>query len=400
MKTTLQPGQNRRGDPAELDLLSLFSAQSAVEWLAWLVGWIEARGIVPQGGLIWQTESNWTYHSFKGEEAQKLVHGHPLTLALETLIEGEPLPESLREGIPTMLPQAVPSCYPLKGKEEVFGLLLWEGDEVLALPEAPWALAIKAAERLALLDLHESRQVLAQEMEKQQGNFLNIINHELRTPLTAIMGFSDLAFDLPVMQEDQVLRQFVEGIRFSAKNLNQRISELLTMGGISSAQLQVERDECKLPDLMREFREQVLPDIPNHSRVQLPLEVPDLVLRTDSQHFQRILVHLVGNALKFSSPDQDVIVKWNYLVGRRATDLGDYIRLDVVDSGPGIAKAEQEKIFEKFYQVEDSDTRSQGGMGLGLTLSKEFVEAMGGRLWLQSEPGEGSTFSFTLPLVV
>ena len=213
------------------------------------------------------------------------------------------------------------------------------------------------------------------------------------------MGFSDLAFDLPVTQEDQVLRQFVEGIRFSSKNLNQRISELLTMGGISSALLQVERDECQLPELMRDFREQVLPDIPDHSRVQLPEEVPELVLRTDSQHFQRILVHLVGNALKFSSPDQDVVVQWNYLVGRRATDLGDYIRMDVVDSGPGIALEEQKKIFEKFYQVEDSDTRSQGGMGLGLTLSKEFVEAMGGRLWLQSEPGQGSTFSFTLPLV-
>jgi signal transduction histidine kinase len=382
-----------------LDLVALFSAQSAAAWLAWLGGWIEARGHAARGGLIWQTESHWVYLSFQGGDAQDLVQGHPLPAALDTLVEGEPLPEALREGIPTMLPHAVPSCYPLKGNEEVFGLLLWEGDEALALPEARWNLALKAAERLALLDLQKSRQVLAQEMEKQQGNFLNIINHELRTPLTAIMGFSDLACDLPVMQEDQVLRQFVEGIRFSAKNLNQRISELLTMGGISSAQLQVERDECQLPELMREFKEQVLPDIPEHSRVQLPREVPELVLRTDSQHFQRILVHLVGNALKFSSSDQDVIVQWNYLVGRRATDLGDYIRLDVVDSGPGIALAEQEKIFEKFYQVEDSDTRSQGGMGLGLTLSKEFVEAMGGRLWLQSEPGEGSTFSFTLPLV-
>ncbi len=399
MKTTLQPGQSSAGDLAVLDLAALFSAQTTSAWLKWLGGRIEAAGQSPRGGLIWQVESKWIYLSIQDGEEQDLVADHPLPPALDTLIEAETLPEKFREGIPLESPQAAPVCYPLRGGEEVFALLLWEGDDALVLPEIQWNLALMAAERLALLDLQESRQALAREMEKQQGNFLNIINHELRTPLTAIMGFSDLAFDLPVTQEDQVLRQFVEGIRFSSKNLNQRISELLTMGGISSALLQVERDECQLPELMRDFREQVLPDIPDHSRVQLPEEVPELVLRTDSQHFQRILVHLVGNALKFSSPDQDVIVQWNYLVGRRATDLGDYIRMDVVDSGPGIALEEQKKIFEKFYQVEDSDTRSQGGMGLGLTLSKEFVEAMGGRLWLQSEPGQGSTFSFTLPLV-
>ncbi len=399
MKTTLHPGLEGKGSHADLDLGVLTQAESARDWADWLHARLEALGTERSGGLLWPSQQYWHYFPMSGGEGQRMDPDHPLLTNLAQLHEAIILPPEFREGLPLEAPESGAWLVPMRGRGEIFALLILEGEELPELPEALWLLGLLAAERLSLLDLHESREAIAREMEEQQGNFLNIINHELRTPLTAIMGFADLAFDLPQTQDDEVLRQFVEGIRFSARNLNQRISELLTMGGISSAQLQVERDECPLPELIREFREQTLPDIHGHSRVDLPADVPELVLRTDSQHFQRILVHLVDNALKFSEDGAGVKVEWSYLQGRRATDLGDYLRVDVVDAGPGIAEGEREKIFDKFYQIEDSATRSQGGMGLGLTLAKEFVEAMGGRLWLRSEMGKGSTFSFTLPLV-
>ncbi len=399
MKTTLHPGLVGKQTHADLDLGALLKAESARDWADWFHARLHSEGCGRQGGLIWPSQQYWHYFPLCGGEGQRMDPDHPLLTNLSQTEDPELLPPEYREGLPLEAPDSGIWLVPLCGRGEVFALLVLEGEDPPELSESTWLLGSLAIERLSLLELHDSREAIAREMEEQQGNFLNIINHELRTPLTAIMGFADLAFDLPQTQDDEVLRQFVEGIRFSAKNLNQRISELLTMGGISSAQLQVERDECPLPELIREFREQILPDIHGHSRVALPAEVPELVLRTDSQHFQRILVHLVDNALKFSGDADAVRVEWSYLVGRRATDLGDYLRVDVVDAGPGIAEPEREKIFDKFYQVEDSATRSQGGMGLGLTLAKEFVEAMGGRLWLRSEEGKGSTFSFTLPLI-
>ncbi len=406
MKTSLDSALAgpERGKTLELGTLS--EANSARLWADWLYARLSPSPWLERTLLLWNFNTSWKLLPFRGGETLELPPDHPLISKLSNVSAHEILDSEIRAELPGFGDESTISIIPLKIPGGwTYGALLLEhpDDESPLRPDCEgeiWNLAILAAERLALRESLESHESRAREVEEQQGNFLNIINHELRTPLTAILGFADLAYDLPGSREDDVMRQFIEGIRFSGRNLSQRISELLTMGGISSATLQVESDECPLAELIREFHEDILPDIKGHERVRLPDEAPNIVLRTDGRHFQRILVHLIDNALKFSEPASTVQLDWGLLKGRRATDRGDYLRVDVIDSGLGIPEEARELIFRKFYQIEPSATRSRGGMGLGLTLAKEFTEAMGGKLWMKSEPGQGSTFSFTIPLVV
>ena len=389
MKITFNPDiENRNSTGAEL-LTRLGALTEPTELAAWIGEALELADLSDRGWLLWQGDESWVLHPLRGEKSIELEAEHPLVKAVAALNLGDLVPGGLLES------GSAWTVHPLTPEDASMRVLLLLQEMG---PEDLFSLSSLAAERLVLRMGRAAMNRRTAEVEEQQASFLSIINHELRTPLTAILGFADLTLDLPVVQADRILRQFLEGIRFSARNLNQRISELLTMGGISSASLQVEREACPLPVLMEEFRLQVLPDIVGHERVSIPDELPELVLRADKQHFLRILTHLVDNALKFTAPGESVELRFSFLKGRRASDTGDYLRADVIDTGPGIPEAEREKIFEKFYQVESIDTRSRGGLGLGLTLAREFTEAMGGKLWLDGESVAGSTFSFTLPL--
>ncbi len=257
-------------------------------------------------------------------------------------------------------------------------------------------LILERIERELRLDILEAE---VAELESLKADFMDTVSHELKTPLTSIIGFSDLAANLPGTESIAALPGFLQSIQDNAGKLNKLIGEVLMMSDMASVEGMLEIGEHPLTQLMQRFHGEMLPGLDESSRVRCPELGGDRILRVDPHQFLRILEHLIKNALSFSPDSQPVRVEFTLLSGRRRGDQTDFLRIDVIDMGPGIPAVEQERIFRKFYQVDGSSTRIRGGVGLGLALAKEFTAAMGGRLWVESEPGAGATFSFTVPVI-
>ncbi|MCP4548304.1 MAG: HAMP domain-containing histidine kinase [bacterium] len=235
------------------------------------------------------------------------------------------------------------------------------------------------------------------ELETLKSGFMDNVNHELKTPLTSIIGFTSLALAQPQIKDIPPLPEFLNSIHISAVKLDTLISEMLVISNLASAESSVDIRQRELSALVSEFREGWLADVPGQERVRISEVLPVAHVLVDGHQFHRILLHIIRNALKFSPEAEPVDVEWLFLKGRRRSDSTDFLRVNITDHGVGISDEEMERVFQKFYQVDSSSTREQGGTGIGLALAKEFTRAMGGKLWVQSELGAGSVFSFTVP---
>lgn len=220
---------------------------------------------------------------------------------------------------------------------------------------------------------------------------LDIVSHELRTPLNLIGGYAHLLKDksfgaLNTNQEDvltKILRQ--------SDNLLSTVDSVLDMARIDAGDMSVAREEIVLPDYFDGFRVYYEASLGKPLTIQwsIPTELP--TLRSDKAKLTIILQNLINNAIKFSDEGQ-------IRVSARQSDDGKGVEIEVADSGVGISKEALPFIFEKFRQAESPSTRKHGGVGLGLHIVKVFTEVLGGTIAVQSAPGEGSTFTLSLPV--
>jgi len=229
----------------------------------------------------------------------------------------------------------------------------------------------------------------AEESDRLKTAFLNNISHEIRTPLNAIVGFAALLGSSELTLDKK--KEFVDMIYTSNDQLLSIISGIISLASLEAGQVQIYEVETDLNKLLLNVYEQFLA-IQNSTEVSFNyhLGLPDnqsLVL-SDPVKLTQILVNLVGNALKFTHKGK---VSFGYTI------TGQKLQFFVEDTGIGIPEEMNEIIFERFMQVDNSPTRKYGGTGLGLSLSKGYVELLGGKIMLTSEPGKGSVFSFTLP---
>ncbi len=348
------------------------------------------------------------------EETRDWEFWHLPTMERENWAAGDSLVAEIRAQtasgtgpIPTTLADGQRRAYPLRDDHDQFlGALVMEPVAGGARGDLDdWLCQIGALAGLALERIRRGRRLAeleqeVSELESLKNDFMDTVSHELKTPLTSILGFSLLAKGLPGIEELPPLPEFLNSIHDNADKLDRLIGEILMMSNMASAEGMLEIAECSLDELLQEFREQMLPRLEGHERVRWSEHPEGHDMRVDPYQFLRILEHLVVNALDFSDETEPVHLNFRLLTGRRRGDETDYLRVDVVDRGVGVAPEEQERIFRKFYQVDGSSTRSRGGVGIGLAVAGEFATAMGGRLWLaESVPGEGSTFSFTVPVL-
>lgn len=225
-----------------------------------------------------------------------------------------------------------------------------------------------------------------------KSQFLAHVSHELRTPLNAILGYTELLLDNIYGEVPEKIRGPLVRLEKNGRHLLGLISDVLDLSKIDAGTVTLVSADFSMNDAVQVAVATVGP-LAAEKNLMLKTEVPAGVplARGDERRIVQVLLNLLGNAIKFTDSGEVVL--------KVSASLGAF-HVSVTDTGPGIAEADQQKIFEEFHQAESARMMRKGGSGLGLAISKRIIEMQGGRIWVESIPGKGSTFRFSLPIRV
>jgi signal transduction histidine kinase len=235
-------------------------------------------------------------------------------------------------------------------------------------------------------------------LNEMKSDFISRVSHELRTPLASIRAASDVISQAKIGSLNPKQEKMLRIISQETGTLVSLIEDLLDMSEIESGRLSLRFRRCSLAEVARasldHFRARY-----QEKQVALLESLPAVcpTVQADADRIGQVFDHLLSNALKFTPAGGRVDLKVTVQGSGKGGGGRKILQASITDNGIGIARADLEKIFEKFHQTESVDTRSAGGSGLGLSISKFLVEAHGGEIWVESRPGEGSTFYFSLP---
>ena len=287
---------------------------------------------------------------------------------------------------------------PLYREGKPFGTILLRRHEVRPFSEREIALlrtfadqAVIALENVRLFREIQDKSRQLETANKHKSEFLANMSHELRTPLNAIIGFSEVLLERLFGELNAKQDDYLKDIHSSGKHLLQLINDILDLSKVEAGRMELDATPFDVPSAIANAMTLIRERAQKHD-ITLALDAdPSLgEITADERKFKQILLNLLSNAVKFT-PDGGRIE-----VTARAER--DNVVVAVHDTGIGIAPEDQEAVFEEFRQVGRNYTNKQEGTGLGLALTRKFVELHGGRIWLDSEPGKGSTFTFTIPI--
>ncbi|NMD03383.1 MAG: PAS domain-containing sensor histidine kinase, partial [Bacteroidales bacterium] len=231
----------------------------------------------------------------------------------------------------------------------------------------------------------------AEESDRLKTAFLHNVSHEIGTPMNAIMGFSTLLNDPELNSSDRI--QFTDIIRQSGNQLLSIINDIVDLASIETGQMKVNLRSININRALKSLCEQFSYK-ERAQKVKLALKTPlknnNAEIITDGTKLVQILSNLINNAIKFT-PEGRIDI------GYKLQD--SFLEFSVKDTGIGIPPEYHSKVFERFYQVDNTVSRQYQGTGLGLSICKAYAELLGGKIWLESQPGNGTTFSFTIPYV-
>jgi signal transduction histidine kinase len=241
--------------------------------------------------------------------------------------------------------------------------------------------------------MNEELRRLYMELEassRHKSEFLASMSHELRTPLNAIIGFSQVLREEMFGKVNEKQAEYLDDIISSGNHLLSLINDVLDLSKVEAGQVELDVHPFSLRDALERgvvmVRERATDD---GVRVGFAVDPEVDVVDGDERRIKQVIFNLLSNAVKFTPAGGEVDVS--------ATQVNGEVRVSVADTGPGIAPEDRKRIFEEFQQTETGGVQHEG-TGLGLALSKRFVELHGGRIWLESEVGRGSTFTFALPM--
>jgi PAS domain S-box-containing protein len=228
------------------------------------------------------------------------------------------------------------------------------------------------------------------EVDRMKSDFVSIVSHELRTPLTSIKGYLDLVLmgaSGPISKQQG---SFLEIAKANAERLHVLVSDLLDLSRIESGRADLDLQVVSLPEIIDQVTGSLQHEFGERNltlTLDVPANLPEIF--GDPGRIAQVLTNLLSNAYKYTRTGGATV---------QVRQVKDTLQVDVIDTGVGIAKEDQEKLFTRFFRAEDSQVRQQPGTGLGLSITKSLVEMHGGKIWVDSKPGTGTTFSFTLPL--
>ncbi len=266
-------------------------------------------------------------------------------------------------------------------------------DQRLALQQVNEDLAEAYRQLAKLNELVRASRLEAEAARRAKEQFVANVSHELRTPLNMIIGFTEMILNSPMAYGAPLPKALLSDIRIVHRNsqhLSQLVNDVLDLSQIEAGQLSLSREWTEAAAIAREAVEAVEP-LYRAKGLSLEMEASTTLppVYCDRLRIRQILLNLLSNAGRFTTSGG---VKIAAYVDR------DHLVFRVADTGPGIPREKQQKIFEPFQQLDASTRRLHGGSGLGLSISKRLVELHGGKMWLESEEGQGSTFYFSLPL--
>jgi signal transduction histidine kinase len=264
-------------------------------------------------------------------------------------------------------------------------------DELGALATAFNHMAAHVQELIGGLERKVAERTRALEVaSKHKSDFLANMSHELRTPLNAIVGFSQVLKQKLFGEVNDKQDEYLDDILSSADHLLELINDILDLSKVEAGQVELERGLFSLREALERgvvmVRERALK---NGVALELELDPSIDLVEGDERRIRQVVFNLLSNAVKFTPSGGRVDVS-------AAQENGEVV-VCVTDTGPGISHEDQARIFEEFQQAKDTNGERPEGTGLGLALSKSLVELHGGRIWVESEPGKGSSFTFTLP---
>ena len=287
---------------------------------------------------------------------------------------------------------------PLLREERIMGALtVWRKEagsfsaEVVNLLQTFATQSVLAIQNARLFREIEDKSRQIEAANRHKSEFLANMSHELRTPLNAIIGFSEVLSQKMFGELNEKQAEYMEDILSSGRHLLSLINDILDLSKVEAGRMELELTKFDFP-LAVENALTLMRERATRNGISLNREVDEKIgdLVGDERKVKQILLNLLSNAVKFTSEGGRVGVK--------AIVANGSVEISVSDTGIGIASKDQERIFEEFRQVGADYSHKREGTGLGLTLTRKFVEMHGGRIWVESEVGKGSTFTFTLPI--
>jgi len=265
-------------------------------------------------------------------------------------------------------------------------------DKQIALVETFADQAAIAIENVRLFrEIQDKSRQLA-EASQHKSQFLANMSHELRTPLNAILGYTELILDSVYGDMPEKARSVLDRVQRNGRHLLGLINDVLDLSKIEAGQLILSLSDYSLKSVIQTVFSAIEP-LAREKQIALKMEVASELPQGhgDERRLAQVLLNLVGNAIKFTDSGE---------VSIKGSSANGSFTIAVHDTGPGISEADQAKLFQEFQQADNSITRKKGGTGLGLAISKRIIEMHGGRIWVESVVGQGSTFSFMLPVMV
>jgi signal transduction histidine kinase len=252
--------------------------------------------------------------------------------------------------------------------------------------------AVIAIENVRLFEEIQDKGRQLEEASQHKSQFLANMSHELRTPLNAILGYTELMADGAYGEPSEKMLGILKRLEANGRHLLGLINDVLDLSKIEAGQLVLELSDYSVQDIAQTVRSTLKPLAADKNlafKVEMAPELPPG--HGDGRRLTQVLINLVGNAIKFTDAGEVAI---------KAEANNGSFHVSVRDTGPGISAADQAKLFQEFQQADNAITRKKGGTGLGLAISKRIIEMHGGKIWVESQPGQGSTFAFTLPVIV
>ncbi len=328
-------------------------------------------------------------HSKEPWPAERGLIGRALRTGKAELVEdvrSDPDYEPVVEGMVSQL------TVPIRREAEIIGVIALESSEQGQLDQGALEFVTRLADHAAIAIENSRLFEAVQAANNAKTEFISFVSHELKQPMTSIKGYADLLFNGAAGELNDLQRSFLEVIRSNVVRMNALVQDLLDISRIEAGRLKLEIGLVKMEEAVEEAVQLVRGEVEAKKQVlevHLPSPLPPVT--ADRNRLVQILTNLLSNAYKYTPEGGRIRIL-------AEADNGHFVRCSVSDTGIGMTPEEQARLFTKYFRSQNPAVRSIPGTGLGLVITKSLVELQGGEIWVESEPGKGSTFTFTMPV--